>query len=189
MSALLSAIHNTGQCHIRRRAARLSSSCIRFAISRPQPPQLLRPAWVDLANMTCCATAKGPHNRCNESAPKLLPRCFACFCQIAIWRRIAWERRRANHRPSDGKIKAAACGTVGRQNRTNRSGSWRSVRESMTACGFAQLIEQSKLCAPRVFRPKLQQARSHDRLARRCRTAAGPSRLALCTTGAAGLRP
>jgi len=37
-------------------------------------------------------------------------------------------------------------------------------------------------------RLKLQQAQSHDRLARRCRTAAGPSRLALCTTGAAGLR-
>jgi hypothetical protein len=111
------------------------------------------------------------------------------FYLIAVLRRIAQDRRRAHRRPSDGKIKAAACGTVGRQNRTNRSDSWRSVRESMTACGFAQLIEQSRLCAPRVFRLKLRQAQGHDRLARRCRTAAGPSRLALCTTGVAGLRP
>jgi hypothetical protein len=127
---------------------------------------------------------------CNQSATSLHRNCCLGaspgFCQIAIWRSMAREWRGANRRPSDGKIKAAACGTVGRQNRTNRSGSWRSVRESMTACGFAQLIEQSRLCAPCVFRLKLRQARSHDRLARRCRTAADPSRLALCATGAAG---
>jgi hypothetical protein len=101
---------------------------------------------------------------------------WSVFCPFAIWRGIAQERRGPNRGPSDGKIKAAACGTVGRQNSIARSDTWRSVRESMTACRFAQLIEQSRLCAPRVFRPKLQQARSHDRLARRCRTAAGPSR-------------
>src|SRR5579883_3142551 len=95
------------------------------------------------------------HIDCNEPAQNPRSECLVCFCPFAIWRGIAQERRGPNRRPSDGKIKAAACGTVGRQNSIARSDTWRSVRESMTACRFAQLIEQSKLCAPCVFRLKL----------------------------------
>jgi hypothetical protein len=190
MSGLSSAIHNTGHYHVRPRPVGLPSSCARSANNGHSRCSSCVLTLLNLTTRNACAATKDWTYRlqrtCAESAAGVLG---LVFCPIAVWRRIAQGRRQADCRPSDGKIKAAACGTVGRQNRTNRSGSWRSVRESMTACGFAQLIEQSRLCAPRVFRPKLQQARSHDRLARRCRTAAGPSRLALCTTGAAGLRP
>jgi hypothetical protein len=189
-SALLSAMHNT------RTFGRPTESSALVVFLRPicnRPPQLPRSDFGRCSEHDVLVPRpKVPHKR-TTAAMNLHRNCCRAaspgFCQIAIWRSTAQERRGVKRRSSDGKIKAAACGTVGRQNRTNRSDSWRSVCESMTACHFAQLIEQSRLCAPRVFRPKLQQARSHDRLARGCRTAAGPSRLALCTTGAAGLRP
>jgi hypothetical protein len=190
MSAAWSAIHNTGHYHIRLRPVCLPPSCARSANNGHSRRSSRIRASVDRAThdaRSCTRRAGIPTATnlrgmcCQDAEPG--------FGLIAVWRKTAQGRRSADRRPSDGKIKAAACGTVGRQNRTNRSDSWRSVRESMTACGFAQLIEQSKLCAPRVFRLKLRQAQGHDRLARRCRTAAGPSRLALCTTGVAGLRP
>jgi hypothetical protein len=46
------------------------------------------------------------------------------------------------------------------------------VRETMTACRFAQLIEQSKLCAPRVFASSC----SRHRAVTVWRAAAGPPR-------------
>ena len=39
--------------------------------------QLSRPAFGHLTNTTCYAVASGPHKRCNESEPKVLPGCFA----------------------------------------------------------------------------------------------------------------
>jgi hypothetical protein len=76
---------------------------------RAQPPQFPRLTSVDLANMMCCAATKGPHNLCNESAPKLLPGCFARFSS---------DRNLAKHR----------AGTAGRQPPTER---WQDKRREV----------------------------------------------------------
>jgi hypothetical protein len=169
-------------------------------------PSACRPPALDLQSTDTAAAAPAPrlgrpgdtrrtcgHRGRTTSTATTLPRllcrgAWSEFCLIAIWRSAAQERRGAEHRPSDGKIKGARCAAVGRQNSIDRSDTWRSVRESMTACRFAQLIEQSRLCAPRVFRL----GHSRHRAITVWRAAAGPpqppSRLALCTTDACGSR-
>jgi DNA-binding transcriptional LysR family regulator len=76
---------------------------------RPQLPQFPRPEFAHLENMTCYAAAKGPHNRCNEPEPKLLPVCFAGFLSD---RNLAKDdgglaRRR---QPTDGPRDIRMCG-------------------------------------------------------------------------------
>jgi hypothetical protein len=61
---------------------------------------------VDLANMTRCAAAEGPHNRCMSLHRNCSLGASPGSCQIAVWRSTARERRGANRRPSDGRIKA-----------------------------------------------------------------------------------
>jgi hypothetical protein len=61
--------------------------------------------------------------------------------------------RQRYHSTVDGKIKAAACGTVGWRKSADKSGTSHSVRQDRTACGFAQVAGKSILYA-RCVRPR-----------------------------------
>lgn len=50
---------------------------------------------------------------------------------------------------SDGKIKAAGCGTVGRLKSVAGSAPWREAQPGATACQLAQLIGLARFRAPR----------------------------------------
>jgi hypothetical protein len=51
-------------------------------------------------------STKTRHINCVKSALNLLASCLAWFCPMAVWRRIAQDRRGADNRPLDSKIKA-----------------------------------------------------------------------------------
>jgi len=54
------------------------------------------------------------------------------------------------NRPTDGKIKAARCGAVGRQKSEGRSATWREASIRSAACHFTQLLGKARLRAPRL---------------------------------------
>jgi hypothetical protein len=111
MSALLSAIHNTGHYHIRPRRV------CRVAFLRPnrkqraRRPQLLCPTCgrPGDASRTFVYQRVGITTAMNLNAT-CCRHAGSEFCLIAVWRRAAQERRSANRRPSDCKIEAARCG-------------------------------------------------------------------------------
>ena len=94
----------------------LRGSFLRPNCKRPaQPRQLRRSALDRLRDMSCTcgrqrpgiSTAPNPRGTCS---------CSACpgFCPMAVWRRIAQDRRGADYRPLDSRIKGAGCAVVGR---------------------------------------------------------------------------
>ena len=90
----------------------LRPNCIRPA----QPRQLRRSVLDRPGDMSCTggqqrpgiSTAPNPRRTCSR---------LACpgFCSMAAWRRIAQDRRGADHRPLDSRIKGAKCAAVGRE--------------------------------------------------------------------------
>ena len=104
-SALASAIHNTG--HSRPIGTGLPVALPRPNCKRPaQPRQLRRSALDRLRDMSCTcgrqrpgiSTAPNPRGSCSR---------HACpgFCPMAVWRTIAQDRRGADNRPLDSRIK------------------------------------------------------------------------------------
>ena len=79
MSALSSAIHNTGHYHGRPRPVCLPPSCIRSANNGHRRCSSGVLTLVDLANMTHVRPPKNWHTGCCESARELLPGRFAWF--------------------------------------------------------------------------------------------------------------
>ena len=114
-SALASAIHNTGHHHVR----------LRPVCWLLPAPGLLTTGTAVAAPAFCPRPAKRhelhprstktPDINCAKSARNLLAFCLSWFCPIAVWRRIAQNRRGADHRPLDSRIKGARCAAVGRQ--------------------------------------------------------------------------
>ena len=92
-------------------AAFLRPNCLRPAQLR----QLRRSVLDWLRDMSCIcgrqrpgiSTAPNPRGTCSRSA-------CPGFCPMAVWRRIAQDRRGADHRPLDSRIKGARCAAVGR---------------------------------------------------------------------------
>jgi hypothetical protein len=153
MSALSSAIHNTGHYHVRPRPVCLSPSCARSANNGHGRRSSCALTSLDLAARYARGVTKDSAYRlqrtCAESAAGVLG---LVFCPIAVWRRIAQTRREANCQPSEGKIKGARCGPVGWMKRADRSRISHEVRSNTTTCRFAQHTEKSRLRAPRVPR-------------------------------------
>jgi hypothetical protein len=129
------------------RACRLTASDLQSAATAAPSSRVL--TSVDLANMTCCAAAKGPHNRCNESAPKLLLGCFARFLSDHNLAKDSAGSAGANRRPSEGKIKGAMCGPVGEWKKALGSACCDEVRFWLAACDLAQAYARSWSFAPR----------------------------------------
>ncbi len=114
--ALASVIHNTGHYHVRLGLACLSARCARIAnerrksgssgiLPRSAKRRELHPRG---RRRTGIPTAPNPPGTCSRSA------CLG-FCPTAVWRTIAQDRRGADHRPLDSRIKGARCATVDRQ--------------------------------------------------------------------------
>jgi hypothetical protein len=173
-----------GHCHVRclvhypqhRTLPRPTETCLVAAFLRPfckqrtQPPQLPLPTSVDRARHDArsytrrvgVTTATNLYEMCcRDAGPG--------FCPIAVWRRTAQDRRSADRRPSDGKIKGARCAAVGRQKSIDRSDTPREVRKSATACGFVQPIEPAMIRAPRGRCRALRWGSYHSRCERRAR--------------------
>jgi len=74
---------------------------------------------------------------------------WSAFCPFTIWRGIAQERRGPNRRPSDGKIKGARCGPVGRRKSEEVSAACNEVHFWLAACDFPQAFASSWIPAPR----------------------------------------
>jgi hypothetical protein len=93
----------------------ITTSVARRICEQPvRQPRLLHPCLGRLPNLTLGDRPNGRHNDCNESARSLLLGASSGFCLIAIWRRIAQDRRGARHRPLHSRIKGARCAAVGR---------------------------------------------------------------------------
>jgi hypothetical protein len=163
----------------------LPGSFLRPNCLRPAQPRQLRRSVLDrLREMSCIcgrqrpgiSTAPNPRGTCSRSA-------CPGFCPMAVWRRIAQDRRGADHRPLDSRIKGARCAAVGRQ----------PVQKLIAIFLASPHIakDQVLLCAQEVSamcgRGRSDLALLSDRrLEWRCRTSRGPSRLAPCAPGSAG---
>jgi hypothetical protein len=87
-------------------------------------PELLTTGATAAAPVFCPRPAKGHELHlqstktrdinCAKSARNLLAFCLSCFFPMAVWRRTAQDRRGADHRPLDSRIKGARCAAVGR---------------------------------------------------------------------------
>jgi hypothetical protein len=145
-SALASAIHNTG--HSRPIGTGLPVALPRPNCKRPaQPRQLRRSALDRLRDMSCTcgrqrpgiSTASNPRGSCSR---------HACpgFCPMAVWRTIAQDRRGADNRPLDSRIKGqGAPWSIFRQCRSLSQFFWhlRTLQES----GFSFALKRSVQCA------------------------------------------
>src|SRR5882724_5856630 len=145
-SALASAIHNTG--HSRPIGTGLPVALPRPNCKRPaQPRQLRRSALDRLRDMSCTcgrqrpgiSTAPNPRGSCSR---------HACpgFCPMAVWRTIAQDRRGADNRPLDSRIKGqGAPWSIFRQCRSLSKFFWhlRTLQES----GFSFALKRSVQCA------------------------------------------
>jgi hypothetical protein len=107
------------------------------------------------------------------------------------------KRRFTESRPAYGRIKAARCGPVGRLKKVGTSGPWHDVHFETQPAFFQNRnkisVRRTSHSKPSCARPTdaspMSRHTSHDRLDHRCRTTAGPSRLALRAPGSAGSRP
>jgi hypothetical protein len=106
-------------------------------------------ASFDLATRDARTVTKDSAYRLQRTCERSVAGCWSGFFSIAVWRRAALERRGADRRPSDGKIKAARCGAVGRLKSAGRSDSWHEARFCTTACAFGQPVGKPRLRAPR----------------------------------------
>jgi len=180
MSALTSAIHNTGHYDVRLVTRFLRPLCKQWA----QPPQLLRPG---IARFGDTSRTCGRQRLGMSTAANLRETCCRdtdrSFCWIVVWRGIAQGRRGADRRPGDGKIKGARCAPVGEWKKAIGSARCNEARFWLAACDLAQAYARSWSPAPRRLRRAMPLGAS------RCQAAASPSRLALRAPGSAGLRP
>jgi hypothetical protein len=95
----------------------LRGSFLRPNCLRPAQPRQLRRSVLDrLRDMSCICGRQRPGI---STAPNPRATCWrsTCpgFCPMAIWRRIAQDRRGADHRLLDSRIKAARCGRSDRK--------------------------------------------------------------------------
>lgn len=128
MSALSSPLHNTGHYHIGP-ASDLRTTGRAAAATASLP--------VDLANMTRRRPTNGRHNNCNESARWLLPGRFVWLLPDRNWRRIAQDRRWADYRPLDSRIKAGRVRPVGIFEAPT---SWRNLKHLTARCASFDLL-------------------------------------------------
>jgi hypothetical protein len=179
----------------------LSPSCVRSVTNGHSRRSSRVLASIDLANMTHVRPPKSRHSGCNESARKLLPGRFAWFLPD---RNLAkYGAGPAGHRPPTArwqdkrrKVRPGRRAEEGRNISILQRGAFsaRSVRFSAIPCKITDsrtshaetACRQEPVCRGCAVTPDTP---SHDRLACRCRTAAAPSRLALCATGSAASRP
>ena len=94
------------------------------------------------------AAALGPH-----VGPSITPQALKRFTRRArkrIWRRTAQERRGADRRPREGKIKGAMCARSDDGRKQDSSGTRREVCSRTAACEFRQGTERATLSAPRA---------------------------------------
>jgi len=76
---------------------------------------------------------------------------FDCHSQyVKRFRGFDGAMGSASHSTVDGKIKAAACGSVGRRKSAGTSGTLHEVRLRATACQFAQPLANSRQFTPRA---------------------------------------
>ena len=151
----------------------LRPNCLRPA----QPRQLRRSVLDRLRDMSCIcgrqrpgiSTAPNPRATCSRSACPGL-------CPMAVWRRIAQDRRGADHRPLDSRIKGARCAAVGRVSVQ------RLIATFLAQSHLARI--QVLFCAQEVGTMCLVLPRRQC-LSRRCRTSRHWSRLAPCAPGSA----
>ena len=156
------------------RGSFLPPNCLRPA----QQQQLRRSVLGRLRDMSCIcgrprpriSTAPNPRATCSRSA------CPA-FCPMAVWRRIAQDRRGADHRPLDSRIKGARCASVGRVS------VHRLIATFLAQPHLARI--QVLLCAQEVGARCLVLPR-YRCLSKRCRTSRPSSRFAPCAPGSAG---
>ena len=104
MSALSSAIHNTGHYHVRPRPVCLPPSCARSANNGHSRRSSCVLASLDLVTRDARTVTNGLAYRlpqtCDRSAAGVLG---LVSCSIAVWRRTSQERRGPDCRPSEGK--------------------------------------------------------------------------------------
>ena len=98
------------------------------------------------------------------------------FCPMAVWRTIAQDRRGADNRPLDSRIKGARCAAVGRVSVQ------RLIATFLAQSHLARI--QVLFCAQEVGTMCLVLPRRQC-LSRRCRTSRHWSRLAPCAPGSA----
>ena len=145
-SALASAIHNTG--HSRPIGTGLPVALPRPNCKRPaQPRQLRRSALDRLRDMSCTcgrqrpgiSTAPNPRGSCSR---------HACpgFCPMAVWRTIAQDRRGADNRPLDSRIKAQGGAAVGRE-RFQKLGASYWFARTLQESEFSFALKKSAQCA------------------------------------------
>jgi hypothetical protein len=147
----------------------LRPNCLRPA----QPRQLRRSVLDQLRDMSCIcgrqrpgiSTAPSPRRTCSR---------HACpgFCPMAVWRRIAQDRRDADDRPLESRIKAQGGAAVGRE-RFQKLGARYSFARTLQKSGFSSALKKSAQCARGTERRLSVPAHMigtvsrHQRLARR----------------------
>jgi hypothetical protein len=152
----------------------LRPNCLRPAQSR----QFRRSVLGRLRDVSCIcgrqrpgiSTAPNPRGTCSRSA-------CPGFCPMAVWRRIAQDRRGADHRPLDSRIKGARCAAVGCQ------AVQRLIAIFVAWPHLARI--RVLVCAQEVSAMCLAFTR-HQCSVKRCRTGRRRSRLAPCAPGSAG---
>jgi hypothetical protein len=119
----------------------------------PWPPQLLRPTFGRSGEHHVAARAPKVRATAAITLHRNLCGCASLgFRQIAIWRSTARERRDADGRPSDGKIKDARCAPVGEWKKAIGSACCNKARFWLAACDLAQTYASSWSPAPRRLR-------------------------------------
>jgi hypothetical protein len=141
MSALSSAIHNTGHYHVRPRPVCLPPSCARSANKGHSRRSSCVLASLDLATRDARTVTNDSAYRlqqtCERSAAGVLG---LVFCSIAVWRRTSQERWEADCRPSDGKIK-------GREVRGGRAAEkHRQITARCANCRLLNGLDESAGC-------------------------------------------
>jgi hypothetical protein len=142
MSALSSAIHSTGHYHVRPRPICLPLSCARSARNGHSRCSSCVLALLDLATRDARTVTNDSAYRLQQTCERSAAGVLVWFCSIEVWRRAAQQRRGAERRPSDGKIKGARCAPVGRQKSIDRSDTPHEVQESTTACRLVHSLNK-----------------------------------------------
>jgi hypothetical protein len=150
MSAVSYAIHNTRHYRAGLRPICLSPFCGRSANNGRsyRIPCIL--SSIDLATRDACAVNKDSADRLQQTCAEPCSRdARSLFCLIAFWRRFERDWRGGDRRPTERKIKAAACGAVGRRKSEEVSAACNEVHFWLAACDFPQAFASSWIPAPR----------------------------------------
>jgi hypothetical protein len=113
---------------------------------RPAQPRQLRRSVLDRLRAASAvdkgpgvSTAPNPRGTCSRSA-------CTDFCPMAVWRRIAQDRRGADHRPLDSRIKAQGGAAVGRE-RFQKLGASYWFARTLQESEFSFALKKSAQCA------------------------------------------